>query len=166
MNRRSIDQSLARTFQYAQRTGAPLSVLFVDIDHFKTFNDMLGHACGDYCLSELAKVLKAPLGVDDVLGRYGGEEFVVILPGRAPEMARALAEELRVTVAATEFIWNEHVLRLTVSIGVANRLDGESSPQQALERADRALYVAKRAGRNRVQVAPAVFKSRSTTTSS
>jgi diguanylate cyclase (GGDEF)-like protein len=163
MNRRSIDQSLARTFQHAHRTGAPLSVLFVDIDHFKTFNDMLGHACGDYCLSELAKVLKAPLGVDDVLGRYGGEEFVVILPGRAPEMARALAEELRVTVEATEFIWNERMLRLTVSIGVASRLDGESTPQQALERADRALYAAKRAGRNRVQVAPAVFKPRSTT---
>ncbi len=163
MNRRSIDQSLTRTFQQAHRNSAPLSVLFVDIDHFKTFNDMLGHACGDYCLRELARVLKAPLSVDDFLGRYGGEEFVVILPGRPTEMARAVAEELRVAVEAAEFRWNERALRLTVSIGVASRLDAEAAPQPALERADRALYAAKRAGRNRVQVAPAVFKPRSTT---
>jgi diguanylate cyclase (GGDEF)-like protein len=163
MNRRSIDQSLTRTFQHAHRTGLPVSVLFVDIDHFKTFNDMLGHACGDYCLRELARVLKATLGADDFLGRYGGEEFVVILPGRPPEMARAVAEELRVAVEAAEFVWNERSLRLTVSIGVASRLDGEAVPQPALERADRALYAAKRAGRNRVQVAPAVFKPLSTT---
>jgi diguanylate cyclase (GGDEF)-like protein len=139
-------------------------VLFVDIDHFKSFNDMLGHACGDYCLRELARALKAPLAIDDTLGRYGGEEFVVVLPGRATEMARAIAEELRVAVEASEFVWNERSLRLTVSIGVASRLDGESTPQAALERADRALYAAKRAGRNRVQVAPAVFKARPTTT--
>jgi diguanylate cyclase (GGDEF)-like protein len=166
MNRRSIDQSLARTFQQAHRNGSPLSLLFVDIDHFKTFNDMLGHACGDYCLRELAAVLKAPLGVDDIFGRYGGEEFVVVLPGRSTEMARAIAEELRVAVEAAEFVWNDRALRLTVSIGVATRLDGEPLPGPALERADRALYAAKRAGRNRVQVAPAVFKPRSTTAGS
>lgn len=162
MNRRSIDLSLSRTFQHSHRNQQPLSVLFVDIDHFKTFNDMFGHACGDFCLRELARVLKLTLSVDDFLGRYGGEEFVVILPGRPTEMARAVAEELRVAVEASEFRWNERALRLTVSIGVASRLDGESLPQPALERADRALYAAKRAGRNRVQVAPAVFKPRST----
>lgn len=162
MNRRSIDLSLSRTFQHAQRNHQPLSVLFVDIDHFKTFNDMFGHACGDFCLRELARVLKITLSVEDFLGRYGGEEFVVILPGRPTEMARAIAEELRVAVEASEFRWNDRTLRLTVSIGVASRLDNESLPQPALERADRALYAAKRAGRNRVQVAPAVFKSRST----
>jgi diguanylate cyclase (GGDEF)-like protein len=163
MNRRSIDQALTRTFLQAHRVGQPLSVLFVDIDHFKTFNDMLGHACGDYCLRELARLLRTTLGAEDFLGRYGGEEFVVILPGRPTEMARAVAEELRVAVEAAEFEWNDRTLRLTVSIGVANRLDGESLPQPALERADRALYAAKRSGRNRVQVAPAVFKARSTT---
>lgn len=162
MNRRSIDLSLSRTFQHAHRNQQPLSVLFVDIDHFKTFNDMFGHACGDFCLRELSRVLKTTLSVDDFLGRYGGEEFVVILPGRQTEMARAVAEELRVAVEASEFRWNERTLRLTVSIGVASRLEGESLPQPALERADRALYSAKRAGRNRVQVAPAVFKPRST----
>lgn len=162
MNRRSIDLSLSRTFQHSHRNQQPLSVLFVDIDHFKTFNDMFGHACGDFCLRELARVLKGTLSVDDFLGRYGGEEFVVILPGRPTEMARAVAEELRVAVEASEFRWNERALRLTVSIGVASRLDAESLPQPALERADRALYAAKRAGRNRVQVAPAVFKPRST----
>ncbi len=163
MNRRSIDQALSRNFLQAHRSGQPLSILFVDIDHFKTCNDMLGHACGDFCLRELARLLRTTLGAEDFLGRYGGEEFVVILPGRPTEIARAVAEELRVAVEAAEFIWNDRALRLTVSIGVANRLDGESLPQSALERADRALYAAKRAGRNRVQVAPAVFKPRSTT---
>ena len=162
MNRRSIDLSLSRTFLHAHRNHQPLSVLFVDIDHFKTFNDMFGHACGDFCLREMARVLKLALGVDDFLGRYGGEEFVVILPGRPTEVARAVAEELRVAVEASEFRWNERTLRLTVSIGVASRLDSESLPQPALERADHALYAAKHAGRNRVHVAPAVFKPRST----
>lgn len=157
LNRRSLDQALVRTFQHAHRTTAPLSVLFVDIDHFKAINDQLGHACGDHCLREIAKVVGAQLSDEDIFGRYGGEEFMVILPGRQTEMARAIAEDIRLAIENAEVRHQGQTLRLTVSIGVAAQLAHEIQPQVAVERADKALYAAKRAGRNRVSVAPAVF---------
>ncbi len=157
LNRRSLDQALARTFQHAHRKGAPLSVLFVDIDHFKAINDQLGHACGDHCLREIAKVVDAQLSEEDIFGRYGGEEFMVILPDRQIEMARAVAEDIRAAIENAEVRHQGQSLRLTVSIGVAAHLAHETQPQFAVERADKALYAAKRAGRNRVSVAPAVF---------
>ncbi len=157
LNRRSLDQALARTFQHAHRKGAPLSVLFVDIDHFKAINDQLGHACGDQCLREIAKVIEAQLSDEDIFGRYGGEEFMVILPDRQIEMARAIAEDIRSAIENAEVRHQGQSLRLTVSIGVAAHLAYETQPQPAVERADKALYAAKRAGRNRVSVAPAVF---------
>lgn len=157
LNRRSLDQALARTFQHAHRKGSPLSVLFVDIDHFKAINDQLGHACGDHCLREIAKVINAQLSDEDIFGRYGGEEFMVILPDRQIEMARAIAEDIRSAIENAEVRHQGQSLRLTVSIGVAAHLAYETQPQHAVERADKALYAAKRAGRNRVSVAPAVF---------
>ena len=157
LNRRSLDQALVRTFQHAHRNTVPLSVLFVDIDHFKSINDQLGHACGDHCLREIAKVVGAQLSDEDIFGRYGGEEFMVILPGRQTEMARAIAEDIRVAIESAEVRHQGQTLRLTVSIGVAAQLAHEIQPQMAVERADKALYAAKRAGRNRVSVAPAVF---------
>ena len=163
LNRRSLDQALARTFQHAHRKGLPLSVLFVDIDRFKAINDRLGHACGDHCLREIAKTIGAQLGEDDIFGRYGGEEFLVILPGRQTEMARAIAEQIRLAIEHCDVRYQEQPLRLTVSIGVATQLANEAQPQPAVERADKALYAAKGAGRNRVQVAPAVFAARPAT---
>lgn len=163
LNRRSLDQSLARTFQHAHRKGLPLSVLFVDIDRFKAINDKLGHACGDHCLREIAKTIAAQLSEDDIFGRYGGEEFLVILPGRQTEMARAIADQIRLAVEHCEVRHQDQLLHLTVSIGVATQLSHEGHPQPAMERADKALYAAKRAGRNRVHVAPAVFVSRPAT---
>ena len=163
LNRRSVDQALARTFQHAHRKGLPLSVLFVDIDHFKAVNDRLGHAAGDQCLREIARLIGAQLVEEDQFGRYGGEEFLVILPGRQTEMARAIAEQIRVAIEAAELHYQDRSLRLTVSIGVATQLAQESMPQPAVERADKALYAAKRAGRNRVSVAPAVFAARPAT---
>jgi diguanylate cyclase (GGDEF)-like protein len=160
LNRRSLDQTLARTFQHAHRTGLPLSVLFVDIDHFKAINDQRGHACGDQCLREIARLIGAQLGEEDVFGRYGGEEFLVVLPGRQTEMARAIAEQMRAAIESADVAYQGQPLRMTVSIGVATRLTQEAQPQPAVERADKALYAAKRAGRNRVNVAPAVFASR------
>lgn len=157
LNRRSLDQALVRTFQHAHRKGVPLSVLFVDIDHFKAINDQLGHACGDHCLREIAAVIAAQLSDEDVFGRYGGEEFLVLLPDRQTEMARAIAEQIRLAVENTEVRHQGRALRLTVSIGVAAQLTHEVLPQPAVERADKALYAAKRAGRNRISVAPAVF---------
>jgi diguanylate cyclase (GGDEF)-like protein len=163
LNRRSIDQALTRTFQEAHRAEAPLSVLFVDIDHFKAVNDRHGHACGDHCLREIARLIGAQLGDEDSFGRYGGEEFLVVMPGRQTEMARAIAEQIRVAVETADLQHQERSVRLTVSIGVATRLSHEQAPNPAVERADKALYAAKRAGRNRVSVAPAVFAPRSAT---
>ena len=129
----------------------------------KLGNDQYGHACGDYCLREIAKTIAEQLGDDELFGRYGGEEFLVILPGRQIEMARAIAEQIRVAIERSDLRHNDQVLRLTVSIGVATQLAHETLPQPAVERADKALYVAKHSGRNRVSVAPAVFAPRPAT---
>ena len=156
-NRRSMDQWLVRAFLDGHRQQRPLSLLFIDIDHFKSVNDRLGHAGGDQCLREVAAALRGALEPGDMLGRYGGEEFVVLLPGRAGAEAREMGERLRTAVERCEFRHESHAERLTVSIGVATRLDREETPTEAVKRADKALYAAKRGGRNRVHVAPAVF---------
>jgi diguanylate cyclase (GGDEF)-like protein len=157
LNRRSMDQWLVRAFLDAHRQRRPLSLLFIDIDHFKSVNDRLGHAGGDHCLREVATALRGALDAGDMLGRYGGEEFVVLLPGRSGAEAREMAERLRASVERREFHHESHAERLTVSVGVATRLDREETPTEAVKRADQALYAAKRAGRNCVHVAPAVF---------
>lgn len=156
-NRRTIDQWLVRGFGDAIRDGQPISVLFVDMDHFKAINDKHGHACGDHCLRLVAATLRAALGEGDLLGRYGGEEFIAVLPGRGAAAARALGEQLRAAVEGLLIEWEGQVLRLTVSVGVATRLDSEVDPTDSIQRADKALYAAKREGRNRVLVAPAIF---------
>ena len=156
-NRRSIDQWLARAFLDAHRRQQPLSLLFIDIDHFKSINDRLGHAGGDHCLREVAQALRRSLDEGDLLGRYGGEEFVVLMPGRGGADAREAAERLRNAVDRADIVYEGRPEHLTVSIGVATRLPQESTPAAATERADKALYAAKRGGRNCVHVAPAVF---------
>ena len=155
-NRRTIDQWLARSFGEAERDGQPISVLFVDMDHFKAINDKYGHACGDHCLRSVALALRAALGEGDLLGRYGGEEFIAVLPGRGGAAARQLGEQLRADVERLAMDWEGQPLRLTVSVGVATRLHDEP-PAHTIDRADKALYAAKRGGRNCVHVAPAVF---------
>jgi diguanylate cyclase (GGDEF)-like protein len=134
-----------------------MSLLFIDIDYFKSVNDRLGHAGGDHCLRQVAAALRGALDPGDMLGRYGGEEFVVLLPGRGGVEARDMAERLREAVERCEFEFEGHSERMTVSIGVATRLERESTPAAAVKRADTALYAAKHDGRNRVHVAPAVF---------
>ena len=157
LNRRTIDQWLARTFSEGARVQQPASVLFIDLDHFKSVNDRHGHACGDFCLRNVAMALRGALSEGDLFGRYGGEEFIAILPGRSGAAARVIAEQLRMAVENLRLDWSGQPLRLTVSVGVATRLEHEETPDAALERADRALYSAKAHGRNCVQVAPAVF---------
>ena len=155
LNRRSIDQWLARESgrRHGERT---LSLLFIDIDHFKRINDLHGHACGDHCLRTIAAALRTGLRAQDVLGRYGGEEFIALLPDCDVATARGIAEALRISVEDCVVEWQGSRLRLSVSVGVATRAPGEQ-PAALVDRADRALYVAKREGRNRISVGPAVF---------
>lgn len=156
-NRRTIDQWMARCFIDADRDGHPISVLFVDMDHFKRINDQYGHACGDECLRRVAATLLGSLSQRDLLGRYGGEEFIVVLPGRNGAEAREVGEQLRLAIEGLRIEWEGKTLRLTVSVGMATRAAGEDKPASMVDRADKALYAAKRSGRNCVQVAPAKF---------
>lgn len=157
LNRRSIDQWLVRSFAEADRDGQPLSVLFVDLDRFKRINDRYGHAAGDQCLRAVAGTLAGALEEGDMFGRYGGEEFIALLPGRSGAAARQIGERLRAAVERQVMEWEGQAIKLTVSVGVATRRDGERTPAATIERADKALYASKRAGRNCVHVAPAVF---------
>lgn len=153
LNRNAIDNALTRTFAEANRKQQSLSILFVDMDRFKSVNDTYGHACGDHCLKQLAATLRGALQPTDLLGRYGGEEFLVILPG-VSDGAQDIGERLRQRVEQAVVEWQGHAVHLTVSIGVATRQANEQSAMTVLERADRALYAAKHQGRNRVSLAP------------
>ena len=153
LNRRAIDQCLATTFAQAWERQVPVAVLFVDMDHFKDINDTHGHASGDECLRTLSETMRRGLRPGDVLGRYGGEEFLVLLPGRGVDGAVAIAERIRTAIEQQALDCNGQSLHMTVSVGVATRRPHERGPDAAVERADRALYAAKRAGRNRVEVA-------------
>ncbi len=156
-NRRSLDKTLAREFKAHGPDQAVLAVLFIDIDWFKRINDKLGHACGDLCIRSIATCLRGELRPTDAMGRYGGDEFLVLLPGRDAAAARIIAERLRKAVEGSQVYWQGETLPLTVSIGLAARRETDRSPATLLERADKALYAAKHEGRNRVCVAPAVF---------
>ena len=148
-NRRRLDDDLASQLSHYRRHGTPLSVLLIDIDHFKTINDQHGHVVGDRVLQDTARVLTSRLRASDVVGRYGGDEFIVLAVPVAEGGTWAVAEAIREAVANAQ----SHGIRVTVSIGIA---EGElgSDPQAdylgLIERADSALYTAKSDGRNRV----------------
>lgn len=156
-NRRTLDQWLTRCFADAHRANKDVSVLFVDLDHFKRINDTHGHAAGDHCLRRTSAALRDVIGPGDLLGRYGGEEFMIVLPGSTSDSARKLGEAIRNTAENLPIEWDGKALNITVSVGVATRGQHEQTQTAALERADKALYAAKRSGRNRVHVAPAEF---------
>lgn len=153
LNRNAIDLALSHAFIEAHKNDRPLAVLFVDVDRFKLVNDTYGHACGDQCLRHLADVLSRALRPGDLLGRYGGEEFLVLLPAPGDDQAREIGERIRQQIEESTVDWQDQKVKLTVSVGVATRLVHEQTPTQALERADRALYAAKHEGRNRVVLA-------------
>jgi diguanylate cyclase (GGDEF)-like protein len=146
----AIDAELARR----RRNGRPCSLLFLDIDHFKDVNDALGHAAGDAVLREFGEVVAAELRTVDLFGRWGGEEFVALLPGVDAAAAMPAAERVRAAVAARDFLPGED-WPVTVSIGVAASLEG--GREALLAAADAALYEAKREGRDRVERAGRSF---------
>jgi len=162
-NRRSLDERLEKQWQLAIRDRSPLALLMIDADHFKRFNDQFGHSAGDQCLRALAATLSAQVSRStDLVARFGGEEFAVLLPNTALEGAREVAEKLLAAVqdirlhprnAGTQSS-STQPLRVTVSIGCAAFVPQENSqPPQLLELADQALYAAKNNGRNCVHVA-------------
>lgn len=151
-NRRHFEEALAEEWARAHRTRSPIALVMVDIDHFKSLNDTLGHVAGDRALRAVADVIKAcARRPGDVAARYGGEEFVVLLPGGRRERVHALAEEIREAVEALALPHPGHALgRITVSVGVAAVSAPESLQSTLVDAADRALYRAKAAGRNAV----------------
>jgi len=146
-NRRAIEHSLDVAIEAATRHGHPLSVILLDIDHFKQINDTLGHHVGDQALRSIAEALARTIRTIDVLGRWGGEEFLAVLGFTDEHGAELVAERLRLAVASTVADGR----RLTITLGVA-QWQGETV-QELLQRADRALYLGKIEGRNRVRVA-------------
>ncbi len=147
-NRTMLDANLARP---AVGAADRLSVLFVDLDHFKSINDRCGHDAGDRCLVTVAEILRRHAGGDALVARYGGEEFVVVFRGKACEEAADRAEAIRAAIAATSLRLGPATLSLSTSIGVASARPGEP-PTEVIRRADMALYRAKHEGRNRVVV--------------
>jgi two-component system cell cycle response regulator len=150
-NHRYTVEILRREFERVERYHGGVSVLMIDIDHFKMVNDRYGHPAGDAVLREIARVLLDVLRTSDAVGRYGGEEFLVVVPHTHLEDARQTAERLRQRIENHTFRAADHELSVTVSIGVATYPDGSSrSPDDLIREADAALYRAKEQGRNRV----------------
>jgi len=148
-NRRKFDEMLARETARAGRYAQPFSLILFDIDHFKQLNDRFGHQAGDAALSQLAGRVVPAIRASDIFARWGGEEFVILVPGATAENARLLAEKLRSEIEHGEFA---PVGQLTCSFGVAEFRKGDSA-DDLLRRADQALYRAKQGGRNRVEAA-------------
>ena len=152
-NRRAFDERLAIEFATAQRRNRPLSILIIDADRFKTRNDTYGHAAGDRVLRIIAGLLASAVRAEDLAARYGGEEFAILLPETEVHKALAFAERLRRKIAAEK--WDHEPI--TVSIGIAQIELAMTNPSLLVESADEALYTAKRAGRDRIVIAPPGF---------
>lgn len=155
-NRRAFDRRWDVELARARRFRLPLSLLMIDIDHFKGVNDTYGHRLGDQVLMKVSKVICDCLRTSDVAARYGGEEFAVIAPHTSPDSAGVLADRVRMAVErdACQALGERQSDRsITVSIGIAGSNDATLGSEDLFERADEALYAAKRAGRNCVKVA-------------
>jgi len=151
LNRRGFDSKMEFALALARRSGRPLSLVSVDVDHFKRVNDSFGHDAGDEVLRRLAQTLQQRLRASDVIARLGGEEFAVVLPDTAVEGARAIAQSIVDGMAAQE---DPLVGRITVSAGISSLREGPDNAHEMLRRSDAALYEAKGQGRNRVCVEP------------
>jgi len=158
INRRAMLDLMALEHRRGLRSGRPMLLAQLDIDHFKPINDQHGHATGDRALQAFAGTVRASVRDTDVLARWGGEEFVLMLTDTSADHARELLERIRQAVQALEIAHSTGTLHLTVSIGLALHLPGDTV-EHTLERADQALYRAKALGRNRVVMAPAAHRA-------
>jgi diguanylate cyclase (GGDEF)-like protein len=149
-NRRYSLEYLKSEFYRFSRYGAVFSVLIIDLDHFKKVNDTYGHLAGDTLLREIGSVLKAMMRMSDVCGRFGGEEFIIVLPGTGMDAAAALAEKIRARIEALELTAGDSRYSVSCSIGLSQANGADGNYNVVLQRADSALYAAKDRGRNRV----------------
>jgi two-component system cell cycle response regulator len=150
-NRRYLDNHLKILFNRAAARGRPLSVCITDIDRFKQVNDTHGHDAGDEVLREFATRLRSTVRGADLACRYGGEEFVVVMPDTSVDLAASVAERLRSIIEDRPFVLRSgRELHITASLGIATNTVAVETPEQLLRQADRALYEAKNTGRNRV----------------
>ncbi|MBL8435139.1 MAG: diguanylate cyclase [Zoogloea sp.] len=153
LNRKGLDEALSREAAFAQRRGTPLCLGLLDVDNFKQINDTHGHQTGDEALQHLATVIRENVRPQDSVGRYGGEEFVVLLPDTALDSAAAALVRLQRALTKRFFLARQQKLLITFSAGVA-QLRPDEQPEHAVDRADKAMYIAKRSGKNRVIAAP------------
>lgn len=151
-NRAALDAGLRRELDLAHRHGEPLTIILLDIDRFKSINDSYGHLAGDQVIAQLAALLTQAARASDLLFRYAGDEFIVLMARTALEGAITAAHRLREQVDAAGFIYKQQRLPVRISLGVALAADHET-PESLFERADKALLAAKRGGRDRVKVA-------------
>jgi diguanylate cyclase (GGDEF)-like protein len=157
-NRRAIEGTLKRMVAQSSRTGTPLAALMCDLDHFKHVNDQFGHGSGDDILAAVGAVFSDSLRAADFAGRYGGEEFLILLPATGAEGAREIADKIRTAVADIRVPTVPQ--RITLSVGIAV-LPDHANDAGSLERAaDRALYAAKNAGRDRIEMFNSQFNTR------
>lgn len=157
-NRKHWEECLAKEFSRARRYKHDLALLMLDLDHFKLLNDTFGHQGGDLVLIETAKKIDKLLRMGDLFGRYGGEEFAVILPNTDLEGAEEVAERIRQSIAKNTIDYNQKTISVTASIGVAIIDSNDTRYEDLISNADLALYQAKAAGRNRVCLAKEVAK--------
>jgi diguanylate cyclase (GGDEF)-like protein len=153
-NHRYFQEALAKEIARAERLRYPVSLVLIDIDHFKRYNDNFGHPNGDLALKEIAGILQSNIRAYDLAARYGGEELVLVLPQVAPHRAAPLAERIRAAIAAAPFrgLTEAAPVQLTISAGIAGLPANAKSKSELIKRADQALYLAKEEGRNRVGV--------------
>jgi diguanylate cyclase (GGDEF)-like protein len=157
-NHRCIQETLHRMFAYARRTGNPLAAVVLDLDYFKAINDTYGHAKGDEVLTRVGDAIRQTLRASDFAGRYGGEEFVVLLPDTDEAGAMTTAEKVRETLKGTTIPGLDYTI--TGSFGIAASNGGYDTPNQMLAAADHALYRAKAGGRDTIETADPVWPAR------
>lgn len=156
LNRRGIAESLKKTLSEARLYSAPVTVALLDIDHFKKVNDTYGHSAGDIALSRVAELISASMRDGDIVGRWGGEEFIIVMHDTNLDEGREVAERVRRHIDTLEIQLDETTMTLTASLGISELTPNEQTIEPVVARADTALYAAKRAGRNRVECAAVV----------
>lgn len=152
-NRRTLDHIIPQAIAQARRFEEPLAVALLDVDRFKLINDTYGHLVGDQVLQGIVATLQQTVRTEDTIGRFGGEEFIIVLPRADVHAAQEVAERVCHTIAQTPIVVDGHTLTVTISIGVAVLSAVEDDAASLIQRADQALYAAKAAGRDRVVVA-------------